>query len=391
MSSSSSHSSLPDAIADSAIYNTSPPVADVSVSSKVAEFESRSRSNSIQSSVIKSLPAVTAAANLIQSSRSPSNCNSESRKRKIAPSPRGANLDILLGLGGDDDASESEGDCFCSQKRKSANNCEQKWSRDEPLTSSVPLVQNDLSSRISNMLFSPQFKQRPRSTDATKRGKAVQRIVIGTSEMTSDDEEIVSDIVPNTALTNSIPVTMEVINVITVKDVVPLSIPSMDLEHSSLETVNLGPCSMESKKSSKSSKINASSGNKATVSFADNSDCIESIFQGDVDSVVDSLRITTLSSGCRRSRRLSSSSANSSLTKCSVTKCKRKGTPHAPRFSRPSSRESSLTSSSSGSSKGSMDVMREECGYGSYFSSMESADKVKALHVSSTVLSLFMC
>ena len=369
-----------------------------------------------------------AAVSVIQSSRTPSDINSESRKRKMAPSPRGANLDILLGLG-DDDASESEGE-YSSLKKTTTSGCEQKLpteyvpvnTSNENANTTVPEKQNDLSTRISDMLFSPKFKQRPKNL-AAKRGKGVQRVVIERAEMASDDEESM----PNTSIITAnhtiiathpvIPVisdvTMEVTNDVTsegtiesihdfsnqvineitrevddvtatVMDSVPtsVSIASMDLGLPSLESVeskmDLGPRSVESMKSLKSSKSSAPIGNRATVSFADDSECIESIFEGDVDGVVDSLRITTLSSACRRSRRLSGSSVNSSLTNNSVTKCKRRGTPHAPRFSRPSSRESS--SSCSGGSKGSMDVMREDCGYGSYFSSMESADKVSTQH-----------
>lgn len=294
------------------------------------------------------------------------------RRRSIrTPGPGGASLDVLLGLGCcGDGASDSEGDDINSMKRQSLSPV------DSVLRGADSLIHNgdsapqhyDLSARVSSLLSSAHFnipsKSTKRKLPAGK--KRVTRIQVGVSDVFSDDEEETVQPAPfegmDTEQSASVEAMMAAQSAPTESSIVEMTVDTTESDFfADSKDVEITGSTLPRRSSSVRVSVVSFAGISA-VSSEEVSSCVEM----DCDTM--SVAFSTSTSGCRRSCRLSNASSIGS-----TKRAHRQATPYAPRFARPNS-------GTSGSAKSSMDVMREDCGYGSYFNSMNSPDKVRSIY-----------
>jgi hypothetical protein len=261
-------------------------------------------------------------------------------------SPGGASLDVLLGLGCcGNGASDSEDEKLDSHKRESSPTVHSELMVDDSVMHNgdfAPRV-DDISSRVISLLSSANIDL---PSNKTKRNlpvgkKRVTRVQVGVCDIFSDDEEeIVSSAPAELSMVDTMMDTTESEYFVDIKDaeIIESTVPR------------------------RSSTVR-----RSVVSFAEVSafPSAEGSSLDGLDSDMMAVVGNTSSGGVRRSCRLSNASSSSS-----TKKARRQATPYAPRFARPNS-------GTSGSGKTPMDVMREDCGYGSYFNSMNSPDKVR--------------
>ena len=283
------------------------------------------------------------------------------KRRRSMRSTGGASLDILLGLGcGGNDASDSEGDNVDCMKSKSSSSVVSVLQGAMPVMYSgdpVPRM-DDLSTRVSCLLSSVNINQpsnRPKRNFLVGK-KRVMRLQVGVCDIFSDDDE--EETVPSAPMELSV-AEMEFV-------------PSAS-EESSEEEMIVDTTDSDFFAGIKDVGVTgtnypqrSSTVRRSVVSFVEVAagPSKESPFLDELDSDLMVPGSSRLSSGCRRSCRLSNVSSSSS-----TKKARRQATPYAPRFARPNS-------GTPGGGKTSMDVMRQDCGYGSYFSSMNSPEKV---------------
>jgi hypothetical protein len=260
-------------------------------------------------------------------------------------SPGGASLDVLLGLGCcGNGASDSEDEKLVSNKGDSSPSVHSELRVDGSVMHNVDLAPriDDIPSRVTALLSSANSNL---PSNKTKRNlpvgkKRVTRVQVGVCDIFSDDEEeIVSSAPAESLMVDTMMDTTESEYFVDIKDaeIIESTVPR------------------------RSSTVR-----RSVVSFAEVSafPSVEGSSLDGLDSDMMTVVGNTSSGGVRRSCRLSNASSSSS-----AKKARRQATPYAPRFAR-------RKSGTSGSGKTPMDVMREDCGFGSYFNSMNSPDKV---------------
>ena len=301
------------------------------------------------------------------------------KRRRSTRTPGGASLDVLLGLGcSGDGASDSEGDDMNSIKRESLSPV------DSVLRVAHSLIHNgnsapqryDLSARVSSLLSSANFnvpsKLTKRKLPAGK--KRVTRIQVGVSDVFSDDEE---EAVQSGSIEGMEAVQSATIEGMETAQSAPMESSIVEMTIDTTESdffadskdVEITGSTLPRRSSTVRISVVSFAGISA-VSSEEVSSCVE------MDCDLTSVAFSTSTSGCRRSCRLSNASSSGS-----TKKARRQATPYAPRFARPNL-------GTSGSAKTSMDVMREDCGYGSYFNSMNSPDKVRSIYLCFSALSV---
>lgn len=267
------------------------------------------------------------------------------RRSSMGRSPGGASLDVLLGLGcRGNGASDSEDEKFDSNKRESSPTLQSELRVEDAVVhhgDSAPRI-DDISSSVTSLLSCANFNL---PSNMTKRNlpvgkKRVTRVQVGVCDIFSDEEEKIASSAPaELSMAETMMDTTESEFFVDIKDaeIIESTVPR------------------------RSSTVR-----RSVVSFAQVSGFPsgEGSSLDGLDSDMMAVVGNTSSGGVRRSCRLSNASSSSS-----TKKARRQATPYAPRFARPNS-------GTSGSGKTPMDVMREDCGYGSYFNSMNSPDKV---------------
>ena len=293
------------------------------------------------------------------------------KRRRSIRTPGGASLDVLLGLGCcGDGASDSEGDNMNSMKRQSLSPV------DSVLRGADSVIHNgnsapqrcNLSARVSSLLSSAHFNIPSKSTkrELLAGKKRVTRIQVGVSDVFSDDEEETAQPASFEGMDTEQSASIE--GMIAVQSA-PLESSIVDMIIDTTES-DFFADSKDVEITGSTLPWRSSTVRQSVVSFAGisavASEEVSSCVEMDCDTM--SVAFSTSTSGCRRSCRLSNASSSGS-----TKKARRQATPYAPRFARPNS-------GTSGSAKTSMDVMREDCGYGSYFNSMNSPDKVRSIY-----------
>jgi hypothetical protein len=341
--------------------------ANRSVSAKVAELENRLSCISpllSRSSMSMSL-AASDAAQLISASRMASGGLSLSKKRKSFKSPGKANLDQLLGLGScDNEASESEGECFnFKRKRHSASTSTSRTTdrpTEHPIDCAIPLICN-LSAKVSGLSDSAEFH-----LNAVSVSRPIARAQTGSADIFSDDDEEESRYGVLRVLTDE---TQRA-----TRDNKNDSYSNADIKTNARSDMSSCVLTASAAVASESMVLVPRSRGRAAVTFSElELSCVQHVesqlqsnFQEETESLDDALTNAELTGSYRRSSRLLRNSINSSA--------KKRESHNSARKSLGSSRAVSRESSQSG--KPSMDVMRYDCGYGSYFSSMEFAAQV---------------
>ena len=333
---------------------------NLSVSSKVAILENRlSCISPLRSRGAVSL-AASVAAELISASRVASGGLSLSKKRKSFKSPGRTNLDQLLGLGScDNEASESEGEYFNLKKKRPAASTSCMSDRD----CVIPRI-DDLYAKAPGLSNSVDF-----NLHAVAGSKPLARSQTGSADIFSDadEEDEDDDVLP--VVTEETQRVSEENKCSSSADVKTKAIP--DMSPSVLTTT---PSAFAAALASDSMVPVPRSRGRTAVTFSDaelsgvqHTDILsDSHFQGETNIMGDALTNAELTGSYRRSSRLLRNSINSSA--------KKNGSdisgPTLPGSSRRVLQESLQDG------KPSMDAMRNDCGYGSYFSSMEFAAQV---------------
>lgn len=343
----------------------------VSVSSKVAQLESRLSCISplrSRSAVSVSL-AASNAAQLILACRVASGGLSLCTKRKSLKSPGKTNLDRLLGLGNcDNDASESEGE-HTNLKKKclSASTSRVTDPPNVHCSDNTVLQIDDLSGRVSGLLDTLDF-----SLHAISESGPAARALTGSTDIFSDEDDDTDDdknsplpLFPDETQRLARDLTCSTSGDVTAK------------ERSDISSLVLAsPTSRSAAVASESMILVPRSRGRAAVTFSESElsgvqhteSLIQSHPQHEADSTGHALINSELTNGYRRSSRLFRNTMNLSASK--------NGSNSSNRTSLGSSRFVSTESSQSG--KVSMDVMRNDCGYDSYFGSMEFAAQVSS-------------
>jgi hypothetical protein len=338
-----------------------------SVSAKVAKLENRLSCISPllpRSSMSVSL-AASDAAQLISASRMASGGLSLSKKRKSFKSPGKANLDQLLGLGScENEASESEGEYFNFKRKCHSASTSTSRTTDRPTVHPIdcanPLI-CDLSAKVSGLSDSAEF-----NVNAVSVSRPRARAQTGSADIFSDnDEEEGRDGVLRVFTDETQRATRDNKNE---------CYSNADIKTNAWSDMSSSVLTASAAVASESMVLVPRSRGRAAVTFSEFELSgvqhvelqLQSNFQEETERMDDALSNAELTGSYRRSSRLLRNSMNSSAKKNESRNSDRK--------SLGSSRAVSRESSQSG--KPSMDVMRNDCGYGSYFSSMEFAAQV---------------
>ena len=334
---------------------------NLSVSSKVAILENRlSCISPLRSRGAVSL-AASVAAELISASRVASGGLSLSKKRKSFKSPGRTNLDQLLGLGScDNEASESEGEYFNLKKKRPAASTSCMSDRE----CVVPRI-DDLYAKAPGLSNSVDL-----NIHAVSGNKPLARTQTSSADIFSDaDEEDEDDDV--------LPVVTEETQRVSGEDKCSSSadINTKAIPDMSPSVLTTTPSAFASAALASDSMVPVPrSRGRTAVTFSDaelsgvqHTDILsDSHSQGENNSMSDALTDAELTGSYRRSSRLLRNSINSSAKKNGSDS----SGPTLPGSSRRVLQESLQYG------KPSMDAMRNDCGYGSYFSSMEFAAQV---------------
>jgi hypothetical protein len=338
--------------------------ANQSVSANVVNLENRLSCISplLPRNTMSVSLAASDAAQLISAGKVASGRLSLSNKRKSFKSPGRANLDQLLGLGScDNEASESEGEYFNFKKKRQSVSKSNSRTTDHPSVHTIDSViprSGDLPAKVSGLSDSVEFNH-----SAGSDSRPIARAQTGSADIFSDDDE---EEVGGGALSRG--GTEEAQRAI------------RDNECSSNADINtnarsdMSSCVLTASTAPDSMILVPRSRGRAAVTFSESEPSgvwhgesqLQPHFQEEPESMDDELTNAELTSSCRRSRRLLRNSINSSA--------KKNGSHSSDRKSLGSSRAISWEPSQSG--KLSMDVMRNDCSFGSYFSSMEFAAQV---------------
>jgi hypothetical protein len=335
---------------------------NLSVSSKVAILENRLSCISPHRSRGAVSLAASVAAELISASRVASGGLSLSKKRKSFKSPGRTNLDQLLGLGScDNEASGSEGEYFNFKKKRPAASTSCMSDRE----CVIPRI-DDLYAKAPGLSNSVDF-----NLHAVSGSKPLARSQTGSADIFSDadeEDEDDDDVLP--VVTEETQRVSEENKCSSSAYVKTKAIPDMS---PSVLTTTPSAFASAALASDNMVPVPRSRGRTAvTFSDAELSGVLHtdthsnSHSQGETNSMSDALTNAELTGSYRRSSRLLRNSINSSAKKNGSDS----SGPTLPGSTRRVSQESLQDG------KPSMDAMRNDCGYGSYFSSMEFAAQV---------------